>query len=114
MLLTLRMMAHIPSQIFDRRHVVTKAAIDGDEPLDDIEGLLLAQMIAAHSRGMGLIQKSLVVADLADEGTRYSLLTTTRLYALEKLRAAGEERHATERHDAYHRQMIGPGAAPGG
>jgi len=50
---------------------------------------------------VGLIQKSLVVADLADDGTRYRLLTTTRLYALEKLRAAGEEQQANRLHAAY-------------
>ena len=53
---------------------------------------------------VSLIQKSLIVADLADEGTRYRLLTTTRLYALEKLRAAGEADHAARLLAAY----IGP------
>lgn len=69
---------------------------------------------ALTDRIVSLIQKSLIVADLADEGTRYRLLTTTRLYALEKLRAAGEEQSATQRHDEYQRQMMGPGAAPAG
>jgi predicted ATPase len=74
----------------------------------DIAGAALTDQL------VGLIQKSLIVADLADDGTRYRLLTTTRLYALEKLRAAGEERHAVERHDEYRRQSIGPGPASGG
>jgi hypothetical protein len=58
-LLALRMMAHIPEQIFDRRRVITSAALDQAQPLDDLEGLLISQMMAAHSRGMGLIRKSL-------------------------------------------------------
>lgn len=67
----------------------------------DIAGATLTDQLVS------LIRKSLVVADLADEGTRYRLLTTTRLYALEKLRAAGEERHAIQRHDEYQRQIVG-------
>jgi len=67
----------------------------------DIAGAALTDQLVS------LIRKSLIVAEFADEGTRYRLLTTTRLYALEKLRAAGEERHAIQRHDEYLRQIVG-------
>ncbi|GEP54622.1 ATP-binding protein [Reyranella soli] len=67
----------------------------------DIAGLALTDQLVS------LIQKSLVVADLADEGARYRLLTTTRLYALEKLRAAGEEADANRRHAAYVESLAG-------
>jgi predicted ATPase/DNA-binding winged helix-turn-helix (wHTH) protein len=53
---------------------------------------------------VSLIRKSLVVADLASEVTRYRLLVTTRLYALEKLGTAGEDRDAGERYAEYLRQ----------
>jgi predicted ATPase/DNA-binding winged helix-turn-helix (wHTH) protein len=45
-----------------------------------------------------LVRKSLVAADLAGEETRYRLLATTRLYALEKLRAAGEDVEPVRHH----------------
>ncbi len=63
---------------------------------------------ALTDRLVSLIRKSLIVADLAGEVMRYRLLTTTRLYALEKLRAAGEDRDAVRRHAEYHQQVVGP------
>src|SRR5262249_1160400 len=49
----------------------------------------------------GLVVKSLVVADLRGEDSRFRLLDTTRAYALEKLRSAGEHREAARRHAEY-------------
>ncbi len=48
----------------------------------------------------GLVDKSLVVASVTEgtEAPRYSLLETTRAYALEKLAAAGETDACIERH----------------
>ena len=52
------------------------------EPLDEIEGMLLAQMVAAHSRGMGLIHKSLDPATLDGRQPDIQLLTASRLLTL--------------------------------
>src|SRR5262249_44858526 len=53
-----------------------------------------------------LIGKSLVVADLGGATPLYRLLMTTRLYALEKLRATDEHRDAARRHADYHRRLF--------
>src|SRR5262245_44449349 len=52
-LLALRMTTYVPRQVYERRRVITSAVTAEAEPLDEIEGMLLAQMMAAHSRGMG-------------------------------------------------------------
>src|SRR5262249_44155455 len=54
----------------------------------------------------GLVVKSLVVADLRGEDSRFRLLDTTRAYALEKLRSAGEHREAARRHAEYFRSIF--------
>ena len=66
----------------------------------DVAGAQLTDHLAS------LIRKSLIVADLAGEVTRYRLLVTTRLYASEKLRAAGEDRDAARRHAEYYRRLV--------
>ena len=45
-----------------------------------------------------LVDKSLVVAELTAQSTRYRLLETSRAYALEKLVAAGDRARVAERH----------------
>jgi predicted ATPase/DNA-binding winged helix-turn-helix (wHTH) protein len=59
---------------------------------------------------VSLIGKSLIVADLTGDVTHYRLLVTTRLYALEKLRAAGEHPDAARRHAEYYQQFGAPAA----
>ncbi|HTZ37598.1 MAG TPA: winged helix-turn-helix domain-containing protein [Stellaceae bacterium] len=49
-----------------------------------------------------LVAKSLVVADLDARVAQYRLLSTTRLYALEKLRDTGDYREAVRRHAAHY------------
>jgi len=49
-----------------------------------------------------LVAKSLVAADLRDETAQYRLLDTTRLYAFDKLRSAGELPEAARRHAEYY------------
>ena len=49
----------------------------------------------------GLVVKSLVAADFQAGDDHYRLLNTTRAYALEKLRGAGEYREAARRHAEY-------------
>jgi predicted ATPase/class 3 adenylate cyclase len=49
-----------------------------------------------------LVAKSLVAADLREETAQYRLLDTTRLYAFDKLRSAGELPEAARRHAEYY------------
>lgn len=58
-----------------------------------------------------LVAKSLVGADFASEPTRYRLLETTRLYAVEKLRLDGEFRDAARRHAEYYKNLFAPAEA---
>ncbi len=64
-----------------------------------VVGELVAPSIVDHI--VNLVAKSLIVADLRDSATEYRLLDTTRRYALEKLRHAGEYRQAARRHAEY-------------
>src|SRR5579875_836865 len=48
-----------------------------------------------------LVEKSLLVADVANAEPRYRMLESTREYALERLREAGDYEAATTRHCAY-------------
>jgi non-specific serine/threonine protein kinase len=64
----------------------------------------------------GLIDKSLVVADEGEDGSRYRLLETIRQYAAQKLAEAGEDAAGGEgdalrrRHAAYYRALGQPAA----
>jgi predicted ATPase/DNA-binding winged helix-turn-helix (wHTH) protein len=53
-----------------------------------------------------LVTKSLVVPDLRSEPAHYRLLDTTRLYALEKLRSAGEHTDAARRHAEHYLEFF--------
>ncbi len=53
-----------------------------------------------------LCDKSLVAALVADDGTRYDLLETTRLYALDKLTRLGEREPCAARHLTYYRRLF--------
>ena len=86
------------------------AVCSGEDP-DEIE---ILDLLAS------LIDKSLVVADTSGEHERYSLLESTRAYALEKLTAAGAHEQFARRHAEYfrdhaqaadERQMTGSTAA---
>ena len=82
--------------------VCSDEALGTDEVLD----------VLAH-----LVDKSLVVADRKEDGTRYRLLETIRQYAREKLLESGEADLVRERHCAYfvawaeqaQTQLNGPG-----
>ncbi|HUO11472.1 MAG TPA: hypothetical protein VMU37_01835, partial [Caulobacteraceae bacterium] len=66
--------------------------VAADEQLDAVE------VIDALS---SLVAKSLVAADTEDNRTRYRLLETTRMYALERLAEAGETAAVRRRHAEY-------------
>jgi predicted ATPase/DNA-binding winged helix-turn-helix (wHTH) protein len=58
-----------------------------------------------------LVAKSLITADLNEEIVQYRLLSTTRLYALEKLRGAGDYREAARRHAEHYLAFFTPAEA---
>ena len=60
-----------------------------DEQFDEFEVIDVLSSLA---------DKSLVVAELSEESTRYQLLESTRAYALEKLEAAGDRHRISDRH----------------
>jgi predicted ATPase/DNA-binding winged helix-turn-helix (wHTH) protein len=66
----------------------------GLTPSDVIEGVA------------NLVAKSLVAANAEESGARYSLLDTTRAYALEKLRESGEREALARRHAEYFRDLF--------
>jgi predicted ATPase/class 3 adenylate cyclase len=53
-----------------------------------------------------LVDKSLVMAVPAGDEQRYRLLQSMREYGLERLREAGEEERAADRHAAYYARLI--------
>jgi tetratricopeptide (TPR) repeat protein len=53
----------------------------------------------------GLIEKSLVATDLSANIVQYRLLSTTRAYALEKLKLSGEEQSIAHCHAVYFRNL---------
>jgi predicted ATPase/DNA-binding winged helix-turn-helix (wHTH) protein len=61
---------------------------------DVVEGLL------------GLVAKSLIVAEGEGAVARYRLLDTTRAYALEKLEESGERERLAHRHAEYYRHLF--------
>lgn len=67
-------------------------AVASDETLDEVE---LFDVLAS------LVDKSLVVAELSGETTRYRLLESTRAYAVEKLEEAGESANLAQRRFTY-------------
>jgi predicted ATPase/DNA-binding winged helix-turn-helix (wHTH) protein len=84
------------------------AVFTGDfsyEAASAVVGDLAGRALTDHV--ISLVRKSLVVADLGDV-TRYRLLFTTRLYVLEKLRAADEFEDATRRHAEYLKTVESP------
>jgi hypothetical protein len=92
-LLALRMTSYVPKNVFQRRCAITAATMEQAEPLDDIEGMLLAQMVASHSRGMGLIHKSLDPKNLDERLPNVQLLTATRLLTLARRQAYARMRY---------------------
>src|SRR5207253_10627417 len=59
----------------------------------------------------GLIDKSLVVADIRAGQVRYRLLETMREFAAEHLRASGRAEEVRRRHAAYYRSLIEQGSS---
>jgi hypothetical protein len=92
-LLALRMTSYVPRQVVERRCAITAAAMEEAQPLDEIEGMLLAQMMAAHSRGMGLIHKSLDPANLDERLPGHHILAATRLLTLARRQAYARMRY---------------------
>ena len=62
---------------------------------------------------VGLVEKSLVIADVGGDIVRYRLLETTRAYALEKLMTSGEFESVARRHAAFYRDLFERAAVEG-
>ena len=83
------------------------AVFNGDFSLDAAAAVMgnLDTVTVADSLA-GLVVKSLVAADIQAGDDHYRLLDTTRAYALEKLRRAGEHLEAVRRHAEYFREAL--------
>src|ERR1700730_7578602 len=83
------------------------AVFNGDFSLDAAAAVMgnLDAVSVADSLA-GLVVKSLVAADFQAGDDHYRLLDTTRAYALEKLRGAGEHREAARHHAEYFREAL--------
>ena len=78
----------------------------GDFSLAAVAAVTGLDPIFAADQVASLVVKSLVVADVRGESPHYRLLETTRVYALEKLRAGGEHRDAARRHAEFYRDFL--------
>ena len=88
----------------DEATVLRRLAIfAGDFPLEAVTAIG-GDLAADHVSG--LVAKSLLTADLRGKTPHYRLLDTTRAYALEKLRAGGEEQEAARRHAVFYRRYF--------
>jgi predicted ATPase/class 3 adenylate cyclase/DNA-binding CsgD family transcriptional regulator len=94
-----------PERILFRRLGVSPGSFDLDaaQAVGAGEGLESHQVLDQLA---SLVDKSLVLADDADEGqTRYRLLETIRRYALEHIHAAGDEPDTRTRHRNHYLQF---------
>src|ERR1700680_1964483 len=91
----------------DARVLRHLAVFNGDFALDAAAAVLgnLDAVSVADSLA-GLVVKSRAAAHLQAGDDHYRLVDTTRAYALEKLRGAGEHREAARRHAEYFREAL--------
>jgi hypothetical protein len=85
------------------------AVFPGSFSLDAVAAIAASPEVAASDaiEGLlGLVAKSLVVAEGEGAVARYRLLDTTRAYALEKLEESGERDQQARRHAAYYRALF--------
>lgn len=90
-----------PEQVVFRRLAVFLGGFD----LDAAHAVSGDAYLPRHqiiNKLIGLVDKSLVVADSAEQTTRYRMLETVRHYALEKLDAAGETATVRTRHREHY------------
>lgn len=89
----------------DERTLLRRLAVfNGTFSLDAVEAICAdarERGAAALDLVTGLIDKSLLLCDAGDAGTRYRLLETVREYAGERLRDAGETDGIRERHARF-------------
>jgi predicted ATPase/DNA-binding winged helix-turn-helix (wHTH) protein len=83
------------------------AVFNGDFSLDAAAALMEnLDAVSVADNLADLVVKSLVAADFRPGDDHFRLLDTTRAYALEKLRSAGEHREAARRHAEYFRDAL--------
>jgi predicted ATPase/DNA-binding SARP family transcriptional activator len=88
----------------ERRLLRRLSVFHGTFSLDAVEGVCAerdATSASALDLVTGLLDKSLLLCDAGDTGTRYRLLETVREYAAEKLQDAGETNAIRERHARF-------------
>ena len=89
----------------DERTLLRRLSVfNGSFALDAVEGVCLdpgAAAATALDLVTGLLDKSLLLCDSGDAGTRYRLLETVREYAAERLHEAGETDAVRERHARF-------------
>lgn len=93
----------------DRMVLRRLAIFAGSFSLDAASSVIADEALAdwqVVDRISELVDKSLVVADIAGPARRYRLLDTMRLYALEKLADSGEFTALARRHAAYFRDCF--------
>ena len=92
-LTALSMGPYVPLEVYERRCTGVKSAIDQAAPADEIEGMLMAQMLTAHSRGLGFVRMSFTEEHI-DERIRCAyILAATRLLGLARRQLAALHRH---------------------
>ncbi|MDX3075341.1 BTAD domain-containing putative transcriptional regulator [Streptomyces sp. MI02-7b] len=75
-------------------------AVSGGDGGDFVDARDVAHLLAS------LVDKSLVVADLTEDGARYRMLETIGEYAAERLDEAGERGTVGRRHTSYFREYV--------
>ncbi|MFE2428345.1 BTAD domain-containing putative transcriptional regulator [Streptomyces sp. NPDC059373] len=94
----------------DERVLLRRLAVfAGGWTLEAVEEVCAGDGIeAADTAGLlgSLVDKSLVLADLTDDGARYRMLETIAEYAAERLAAAGERPAVERRHITHFREYI--------
>src|SRR5579863_3579414 len=99
------------------------AAMSGMKPKDELEGMLIAQLVAAHNSAMECYRRAMI-PDQTFEGTRESLNQANKLSrtyavlveALDRHRGKGQQ-HVTVEHVHVHRggqAIVGNVTPPGG
>jgi tetratricopeptide (TPR) repeat protein len=97
----------------DERHLLERLSVFAGgwsaEALAPVCGWALVDSDVIIDVLVGLIDKSLVVADQREGSVRYRLLETVREYATERLELSGQAALVRRRHAAYFRSMLETG-----
>ena len=115
--------AHSEQETKDRQYSATAAALVGIGPKDELEGMIAAQLIAAHNAAMECYRRAMI-GEQSFEGRRENLnqanklsrTYATLLEALNRHRGKGQQKVTVE-HVHVHaggQAVVGTGRDPGG